>query len=207
MAIQLYYFPVRGRAQALRYMCKDNDIKLEETAVTYEQWPALKPKTPLGQMPYITMDGMDLGQSNAILRHVARKHGFYGKNDKEAALIDMLNDQQEDLRFAYIQMIYRDYELGKEPFIQKLPESFKYFEKYLSMNHNGKAYFVGEKVSFLDYDVFDLLDDLLVLSPTCLDSFPLLKAFHKRFADKPKLHAYRETEEFKKMPINGNGKQ
>ncbi|ESO09543.1 hypothetical protein HELRODRAFT_168544 [Helobdella robusta] len=207
MTVHLVYFPVRGRAQSLKYLCKDNDIQLEEKVVQFGEWADLKPKTPLGQLPYATIDGIDLAQSNAILRYLARKHGLYGKDQNEAAKIDMLNDQQEDLRLSYLQMIYKDYEQGREPFLQKLPDGLKIFEKYLSLNHDGKGYFVGEKASFLDYNVFDLLDNLLVLSPTCLDSFPLLKAFHKRFADKPKLHAYRETEEFKKMPINGNGKQ
>jgi hypothetical protein len=35
--------------------------------------------------------------------------GLYGSNDREAAFIDMLNDQQEDIRVSYIRMIYREY--------------------------------------------------------------------------------------------------
>ena len=50
------------------------------------------------------------------------------------------------------------------------------------------------QMSFVDYNLFDLLEIHLVLSPGCLDAFPTLKA-------------YRETEGFKTRPINGNGKQ
>ena len=35
--------------------------------------------------------------------------GLYGENDREAALIDMINDQQEDLRVAYVRLIYNQY--------------------------------------------------------------------------------------------------
>ena len=35
--------------------------------------------------------------------------GLYGKNDREAALIDMINDQQEDFRMKYIRLIYFEY--------------------------------------------------------------------------------------------------
>ena len=35
--------------------------------------------------------------------------GLYGKNDVEAAQIDMLNDQQEDLRLSYVRLIYQQY--------------------------------------------------------------------------------------------------
>ena len=35
--------------------------------------------------------------------------GLYGQNEREAALIDMINDQQEDMRVAYARMIYKEY--------------------------------------------------------------------------------------------------
>jgi len=35
--------------------------------------------------------------------------GLYGKDDKEAALIDMINDQQEDIRLSYLRLIYQEY--------------------------------------------------------------------------------------------------
>ena len=35
--------------------------------------------------------------------------GLYGQNDREAALIDMINDQQEDMRAAYVRLIYHEY--------------------------------------------------------------------------------------------------
>lgn len=35
--------------------------------------------------------------------------GAYGKNDNEAALIDMFNDGAEDLRMKYLKLIYQEY--------------------------------------------------------------------------------------------------
>jgi len=35
--------------------------------------------------------------------------GLYGQNDREAAYIDMINDQQEDIRGAYNNLIYAEY--------------------------------------------------------------------------------------------------
>ena len=62
-------------------------------------------------------------------------------------------------------------------------------------------------MSYVDYSLFDLFDDMLVLAPTCLDAFPCLKAFHQRMVARPALAKYRETDEFKARPVNGNGKQ
>ena len=63
------------------------------------------------------------------------------------------------------------------------------------------------QISFVDYTVFDLLDNHLILAPGCLDQFPKLKAFHGRMAAREKIASYRQTDAFKKMMVNGNGKQ
>lgn len=207
MPLKFVYFAVRGRGQAFKYMCEDNGIAYEEEIVNFNDWPARKPNTVLGQLPIVFDGDFQIGQSNAILRYAARKHGLYGKDDKEAALIDMLNDQQEDCRVAYLGMIYKAYETEKDSFIKGLPDKLTVFEKMLGKNHGGSGYFVGAKPSFVDYTIFDLLDNFVVLTSPCLDSFPLLKAFHARMAAKDKIAKHRASEAFQKMPINGNGKQ
>jgi len=207
MPYKLVYFPVKGRAQALRYMCLDNDIALEEQVVQMGDWAPLKASTPLGQLPVFHDGKLEIGQSNAILRYVARKHGLYGKNDNEATLIDMLNDQQEDVRVSYLTLIYRQYDTEKDNYVKALPEKLAAFEKFLKKNNEGTGFFVGNQISFVDYTIFDLLDNLLILSPTCLATYPLLKAFHGRIASHEKLARYRQTDAFKNLPINGNGKQ
>jgi len=119
----------------------------------------------------------------------------------------MLNDQQEDLRLAYVRLIYQEYDKEKDNYVKALPDKLETLEKFLSKNKGGKGFFVGDHVSFADYNVFDLLDNLLTLAPHSLDKLPLLKAFHDRFAKRDKIAKYRSTDSFKKMPINGNGKQ
>jgi glutathione S-transferase len=208
MPYKLLYFLVRGRAQALKYMCLDNDIELQEEIVDYaKDWAALKPKCIFGQLPVLYDGDFQIAQSNAILRHVARKHGLYGKDNVEATTIDMINDTQEDVRASYLKLIYQQYDTEKENYIKSLPEKLALLNHALELNNGGSGFFVGSKVSFTDYNIFDLLDNFLVLAPHCLDAFPLLKAFHGRFAKRDKLAKYRETEAFKKLPINGNGKQ
>jgi len=151
--------------------------------------------------------GFEVAQSNAILRYVARKHGLYGKNEQDQAKIDMLNDQQEDVRLSYLRLIYQEYDAQKENYIKTIPEKLATIEKYLGKNNGGKGYFVGDHVSFVDYNLFDLLDNLLTLAPHSLDTLPLLKAFHDRFGKREKIAKFRSTDNFKKMPINGNSKQ
>lgn len=208
MGYTVIYFNVRGRVQALRYMCADNGIKLEEKQTPFGDWPALKPTTTFGQLPELVDGNFKLAQSNAILRYVARKHGLYGKNDEERALIDMVNDTQEEIRLTYIKMIYQEYDTQKDNYIATvLPGKLDLLEKYLKTNHGGAGFFVGTNISFVDYNLFDLLDNFVVLSAHCLDKYPLLKGFHERIAAREPIKKFRSTPEFKSMPINGNSKQ
>jgi glutathione S-transferase len=205
---QLTYFRIRGRAMHIRYLCLDNCLKLIVHFVDVTgDWPKIKRTTTFGQLPVFKDGDFELVQSNAILRYLARKHGLYGSNDKEASLIDMINDQQEDVRSAYVRMIYNNYDEGKAPFIASLATSLPLFEKVLTSNNGGQGFFVGSKISFVDYTVFDLLDNLQTLSPGVLDAYPHLKSFHARMSARPPIASYRQSDEFIKMPINGNGKQ
>lgn len=208
MPYKLVYFAVRGRGQAFKYMCADNDIAFEDEVVKdFADWGKMKPSTLFGQLPVLYDGSFEIPQSNAILRHVARKHGLYGKDETESTLVDMLNDQQEDTRLAYLKLIYQQYEAEKDNFIKSIPDKLAVFEKMLGKNHGGSGFFVGTKQTFVDYTIFDLLDNFTVLSPGCLDGTPLLKAFHARMVAREKIAKVRASDTFKNMPINGNGKQ
>ena len=61
-----------------------------------EEFPALKPTLPFGQLPVLQHDGITLSQSHAIARYVARLAGLYGKDAKEDALADMFDDAVTD---------------------------------------------------------------------------------------------------------------
>ncbi|XP_064649375.1 glutathione S-transferase P-like [Lineus longissimus] len=202
------YFGCRGRGHHTRYLLKDQGIACEEVIVDFKDWPVLKPKMEFGQLPCLKDGDFQLVQSNAILRHLGRTHGLYGSNNREAAMIDMLNDGVEDERMKYTNMIYKNYEAGKEPYINNDMKNFLMnFEKLVSSNNGGKGFAVGNQTSFVDYNLFDMLDNLTVLSPGCLDDYPVLKAYHERMINRPGVKAYRDTDEHKNMAINGNGKQ
>ncbi|XP_065098362.1 glutathione S-transferase P-like [Paramisgurnus dabryanus] len=203
----LTYFAIKGRCSAMKIMLVDQGQQWKENLVTFDDWKKgdIKKCCLFGQLPKFEDGDLVLFQSNAMLRHLGRKHGAYGKNDCEAALIDMMNDGVEDLRQKYIKMIYQEYETGKEAYIKDLPNHLSKFEAFMAKNKSG--FLVGDKISFADYNLFDLLLNHKVLSPTCLDTFPTLKAFVDTLSARPKIKALLESDDFKKLPINGNGKQ
>ncbi|KAM4031047.1 glutathione S-transferase P 1-like [Anomaloglossus baeobatrachus] len=205
----IIYFDVRGRCEAMRMLMADQGIKWKEEVVTFDTWMKgeLKCKAVFGQLPGFKDGDLTLYQSNAILRYLARNHELYGKNPREATLIDMVNDGVEDLRLKYLRLIYQNYENGKDDYIKALPTELGHFERLLASNNEGKSFITAGEISFADYNFVDLLNNHLVLAPDCLSAFPLLSAYVKRISSRPKLEAYLSSDAHKNRKINGNGKQ
>jgi len=93
--LKLYYFNGRGRGEVSRLLCKEGDIEFEDIRVDGKSdWKAganLKDKMPFGQMPVLELkDGTKIAQSAAIERYLARLGKLYGKDETEAAVIDMV---------------------------------------------------------------------------------------------------------------------
>lgn len=57
-------------------------------------------ETPMGQLPVLEIDGIQIGQSFAILRYLAKLVGLAGKDQWEDLLIDIVADNIKDLRLS-----------------------------------------------------------------------------------------------------------
>lgn len=203
------YFNVRGRCEAMRMLMADQGVEWEEETVTREMWQKgdLKRDAVFGQLPKLKDGNLTLYQSNAILRHLARNHGLYGKNPVEASFIDMVNDGVEDVRIKYARLIYLNYENGKDDYIKTLPTELGHFERLLASNNEGLGFIVGDELSFADYNLVDVLRNHLVLAPDCLSGCPLLSAYVNRISSRPKVKEFLCSPAHMNRPINGNGKQ
>lgn len=78
-------------------MCVFLPVPFEDNRVRKEDWPAMKEKvaTPFGQLPYLEVDGQQIGQSAAFTRLLAKRFGLAGKDDIEQALVDAIVDFQK----------------------------------------------------------------------------------------------------------------
>ncbi|XP_057585273.1 glutathione S-transferase P isoform X2 [Hippopotamus amphibius kiboko] len=184
----------------------DQGQSWKEEVVTKESWlrGPLKASCLYGQLPKFQDGDLTLYQSNAILRHLGRSLGLYGKDWREAALVDMVNDGVEDLRRHCSHLIHQNHEKDKAQYVRELPGHLKPFETLLSQNQGGQAFIVGDQISFADYSLLDLLLNHQVLVPGCLDSFPLLSAYVARLSARPKLKAFLVSPEHVNRPIFGN---
>ncbi|KAK1328902.1 hypothetical protein QTO34_011072 [Cnephaeus nilssonii] len=94
-------------------------------------------------------------------------------------------------------------EKQKPEFLKVLPEKLKLFSQFLGK----KAWFAGDKLTYVDFLAYDLLGVLRMFEPTCLDAFPNLKDFLGRFEGLKRIAAYMKTSRFLPTPVYSKAAQ
>lgn len=106
--LELVYFNVAGRAEAIRIACKLGDVDFADVRIKREAFLKMKADgvLPFGQLPALFVDGVPLAQSSSILRYVGKASGKLYPTDKlQAAKVDSflgaLNDMQTPLGIIF----------------------------------------------------------------------------------------------------------
>uniref|UniRef100_A0A4X2L968 Glutathione S-transferase n=1 Tax=Vombatus ursinus TaxID=29139 RepID=A0A4X2L968_VOMUR len=119
-------------------------------------------------LPYLIDGDHKITQSSAILRYIARQYN----------LLDMLENHVMDVRLQLSWVCHNpDFEVLKIEYLEQLPGQLKLFSLFL-----GKwTWFAGDKITYVDFLVCDVLDQNRKFDPCCLDDFANLKAFLDQF--------------------------
>jgi len=113
-AYTLFYFNVKALAEPLRYLFAFGGIEYEDVRVTRDEWPALKPTMPMGQMPVLEVDGKRVHQSISMARFLAKTVGLGGANHWEDLQIDIVVDTINDFRLKIAVVSYEPEDEIKE---------------------------------------------------------------------------------------------
>ena len=169
----LEYFVLRGPAEVCRLM-------LEATATPYDgimyfdggrvgetqtPWDVRKPSSQLGYMPIYTgpelPQGMELSESGAIVRHVARLGGLAGKDPAEACQADMVFEASKSIPNIPGGWRVDDVLLGGGD-LTKMQTYLSRVQKLLLANEPTGAlkHFVGSGLTFGDIGMFMALQVL-----------------------------------------------
>uniref|UniRef100_A0A8C2Z415 glutathione transferase n=2 Tax=Cyclopterus lumpus TaxID=8103 RepID=A0A8C2Z415_CYCLU len=208
MTMKLAYWDIRGLAQPARLLLEYTGSKYENKLYVCGEAPDfdkscwLDEKSKLGidfpNLPYLEDGDRKIVQSNAIMRYIARKHNLCGETEDEKVRVDFLENQAMDFRIGFAMMCYGDYDKLKPGYLQKLPELLKQFSNYLG----GRKWFAGDKITYVDFIMYELLDHQRMFHPTCLDDFKNLKDLLDRFEALEKIAAYMKSDRFMKTPVN-----
>ncbi|XP_007947829.1 glutathione S-transferase Mu 1 [Orycteropus afer afer] len=204
----LGYWDIRGLAHAIRLLLEYTDSNYEEKKYTmgdapyYDRSQWLNEKFKLGldfpNLPYLIDGAHKITQSNAILRYIARKHNMCGETEEEEIRVDMLENQVMDTRMELARLCYSpDFEKLKPQYLEGLPEKMRLFSQFLGK----RPWFAGDKITFVDFLAYDVLDQHRIFEPKCLDAFPNLKDFMARFEGLKRISAYMKSSKFLPHPV------
>ncbi|PRP88089.1 glutathione s-transferase [Planoprotostelium fungivorum] len=188
----LTYFNSRGRAEVARLVLTEAGIEWNDDRVDKIDDLKASGKLAFNQVPLLTYpDGFTLVQSTAIVRHLAREHGLYGMNNREAALADAVAEGVVDL-LNQARPAIMDESLRGKLLDEILPKWLGLFEKWLLKNES--AFFVGRDLTYADLVVFNLFDNMKMTVPgASLEGFPLCQKHFEMIANRPKIAAYLQT--------------
>lgn len=189
---ELLYFPIRGRAEPIRLLFALAKVAYTNTGVT--NWPELKPKTPLGQMPVLVerdaTGERQIAQSGAIIRHLARVFDLYGADEAHKTQADFIAETANDWRAKFAPVQFAAFMKTDQSVIDKywsdLPTTLALFDRLLGDND----FYAGNTATYADAIVFDTLDGNAGQKADCLDAFPRLVAFAARFRALPGVAEY-----------------
>ncbi|XP_053562751.1 glutathione S-transferase Mu 4 [Bombina bombina] len=206
----LGYWDIRGLAHAIRLLLEYTGTPYKEKryvtgeAPDYDKSQWLEEKEKLGldfpNLPYLLDGDVKLTQSNTILRYIARKHGLCGEESETTKNnVSLLENQAMDFRFGLVMIAYNPkFEELKGPYLEKLPAALARFSNFLG----DRSWFAGEKITYVDFVMYDVLDQHKMLEPSCLQTFQNLQDFLARFEALPPIAAYIASPRFMKTPIN-----
>jgi len=187
---------VRGLAEMSRCILHYAGVEFEDQRITHEQWPELKSSTPFGQVPVLTVDGVQIPQSFAIARFLAKRHGLAGKTDVEAALLDAVADMNKDFTtevspYFMVAAGRREGDkdkLYKEFFQPAVERHFPRLEKLLK--ESGSGFYGKSGVSWVDFHLASALVTAEKFAPDEVKKHPELIAHRDRVHALPQLKNY-----------------
>jgi glutathione S-transferase len=192
-----YFDAPASRGEECRLALHLAGVDFEDVRVKASDWPALKPKTPFGSLPFLEMPGHPvLAQSNAILVLIGRLHGLHPKDPYEAARHEEMMHHVEDLRAGVTPSLRMKDEAEKKKARELLATTFLPVWAENAEKHLGDGpFFGGAALQVVDIKLFiavrwfrsGVLDHI---PTTVLDPFRKLNRLHDAFKDHPGVKAW-----------------
>nr|ACE81254.1 glutathione S-transferase mu4 [Tigriopus japonicus] len=205
----LCYWDIRGLAQPIRLLLEYTGTKFEDKQLVcgpgpnYDKsvWTNEKHKLGLDfpNLPYFVDGDRKITQSNAILRYIARKHNLLGQTEEEQMRVDIMAEQSMDFRNGLVRLCYnQSFDQVKDDYLAALVSKLDEFAKFLG----DRPWFAGESLTFVDFIMYELLDQHRVLAPEVVNQSPKLVDYLNRFEKLPPIEAYMKSDRFMKRPLN-----
>ncbi|KAE9551445.1 hypothetical protein FO519_005346 [Halicephalobus sp. NKZ332] len=198
MNIKLHYLDVRARGESIKLFLKYVKQDFELDSFGFAEMKERNKESPNHKCPWVTIDGKELAEEFAILRFLSKKHGLYGKDDWDAAEIDMIADMFKDLiasTVPYLRIangaIQGDLDTSKKEVL------FPSFEKYLPsfinfVKNSGTGFLHSSGLSWADFVVANWITSYVNFDDEFKTKYPELIEYQTKVYDLPGVKEYVE---------------
>ena len=187
----LTYFNTAGRAFPLRvalFKAFGKDGWVDER-IMFDQWRALKEKTPLGSLPYLTLgDGIThVAQSDALARWAGRHSGLYPQDPTAALLCDEVCSTAMEILSKCPPAAGEEGKMARDEYSKGfMAKAFGMLESKVQDN----GWFVGDDLSLADLTAYGIInmvatDDFSYIPGSYVDTYPKLKAHQDSVVSHP----------------------
>lgn len=177
---ELVYFDGRGRGEIVRLVLAAAGIEFTETHLkAREEYLAIKDELPFGQLPLLKIDGQSFVQTQAIVRHVARKGKLLGDKEPEMTKIDVLYEGSRDFFMVFL---YIGFTIEESKVADIKPSVDKYLTFFnRALRENGSTgYHVGSDITLADVGVLEpVLATIDYFGEEALKDYPEIQKYFK----------------------------
>ncbi|KAF9919040.1 hypothetical protein BX616_002704 [Lobosporangium transversale] len=182
VSYKVLYLKLHGMAATTRAILAVSGVKWEN--IYPSDWVSEKPHTPLGVMPILyeihrsspslpsTNPGLvlEIPESEAIERYLARKFGLLGQDEWEETAINVFYSSSNAIMSFYINKVLLAFPDIKQRELEKfltkdLPVWISQHEKWLAKNGNN-GHYVGDQLSLADIRSVICLERFMAI-PEC----------------------------------------
>jgi glutathione S-transferase len=197
----LGYWDIRGLAQTTRLLLQYLGVDYVDKRYSHGSGPTpsdaewLAEKFTLGldfpNVPYWIDDKIKLTESAAILKYVAKTRGpeTVPDNAEDQAVADMIEGVAGDVQLALVNVAYSKTGIPDSPLEVELAKKFEYLEKFLS----NRKWVVGDKITYVDFILYEVLFEFLRYNKDFLKPYPALENYVNAFESLPQLTEYIKT--------------
>jgi glutathione S-transferase len=146
-------------------------------------------KLPFDQMPLLEIDGLNLSQSSAMIRYLARRGGLYGRNDRDAMWCDMVAGVAADFAETAIQAPFKPSEAVAVADMEARFAKFgPCFEARIATQ--GSGFSASDDMTFADVVLAEALSSYLEWCPAILADAPHLEGLYHKVVSRPGIADY-----------------
>ncbi len=192
----LTYFRGRGRAETTRWMLAATGVQFTNVAIdTPEELAALRASGKLlfDQMPLLEIDGLNLSQSSAMVRFLARRGGLYGRDDTDAMWCDLVAGVTADFAETAIQAAFKP---SADVAVADLRARFAKFGPRFEarIEAQGSGFCAADELTFADVVLAEALSAYLEHCPDILVDTPRLDRLYHEVVQMSDIAAYLQSD-------------